>query len=1238
MNKYFLKWYISISKNIRNKILQWTNALVIFLSRIELKLNRNENPNPNGYEDLTPTSKGDEDKKYSSVLEWALKNANIKNIALTGSYGSGKSSIIKAFIKEHRGYNILNISLASFSDIDIPEKGDEINRLIELSILQQMFYKVRHKDIPDSRFQRIRSLGLIHIISKSFLFSVWLLAIFIFLKSKFITDSFLWKEFDLSSSNIISVASSILFILGIVYIATKIIRVFNNSKLNKLNVQSGAIEISNEVDSSILNKHLDEILYFFEVTHFDIVVLEDLDRFKNTEIFTKLRELNILINNSRQINRRIVFLYAIKDDMFLDKNRTKFFDFIIPVIPIINTSNSGEMFLNKLKEAKFVENAESVDSLSLDFINDVSLYIDDMRLLKNIYNEYVVYKEKLDPKLNQDNLLAMIIYKNIFPSDFVDLHNDRGIVYSVFNKKSELIQSSLSEINSRIKDALEEIKLIENTRTKDTIELRAIYIEKIIETIPNIVSMQINGKNLTFANCKTNDSFKFLLQNNSIIYYVVTNISYSPPLLKSEQSSVKFSEIEKAVDPEMSYSRREELIFERDNGKIEKLRLEIEQLKKNKQDVKSWSLVQLSEKIDHSIVFNEIENEKLIIYLIKNGYLNENYHDYISFFYAGLISKEDRDFLFSIKNRDALDFKFKLSKTDNLIKKIRLKEFEYKETLNCCLLDLLLIKRATYIEQFNSLFSQICNKSSSSLLFIDCYISVGLNMELFVKELHLNWYDFWQYIVIESGYSDEKKDIYLNLILTYLEIEGIKNQNVAGSLSNYISTKKDFISYFSEINDKKVKSILDVLNIKFSNLEYPVNESSVFDYIYENNHYQVNKELINLILQKKGNIENISQTEVANYTSISSSNCKLLIKYVNENIQDYITNVFLQLPNNTQESEESIIFLLNNEDIDIESRQEIIDVSDHKISSLSNILNIGIKAYLISFSKTKANWDNIIHYYSIVEEKFDDNLIDFLEDEENYIQLSDSKIKDCIDLDKKLLVKFSNSFISNEKISDKCFEALLLCCPYVYSSLDFEKLSMKKIELMIKHGYIQLSRDSYYYLKEKFAGKQTDLLFRNAQIFLKTDEEYAFDENDLLTIIGSNVFNVEQKTTIVLSADKNLIMQSSRLCSIVCDILSRYQYVELDFDLLFKIILKSQSIENKIKLLNIHYQYLSHDSISELLPALGEPYSDISVKGKQPSIPNSKTNLLFAEKLDKSNYISSIKVKKDKIKINTYKN
>ena len=105
-------------------------------------------------------------------------------------------------------------------------------------------------------------------------------------------------------------------------------------------MKDGEIEVIE--NNSIFNKHLDEILYFFQVTDYNVVIIEDLDRFGTPNIFLKLRELNQLINESKIVDRHITFIYAIKDDIFKDEERTKFFDFIITVIPVINPSNSKD--------------------------------------------------------------------------------------------------------------------------------------------------------------------------------------------------------------------------------------------------------------------------------------------------------------------------------------------------------------------------------------------------------------------------------------------------------------------------------------------------------------------------------------------------------------------------------------------------------------------------------------------------------------------------------------------------------------------------------------------------------------------------------------------------------------------------------------------------------------------------------------------------------------------------------
>ena len=53
------------------------------------------------YRDLTPSDNLENCDEYIKALNWALNNKKIKNIALTGPYGSGKSSIIETFLSKN---------------------------------------------------------------------------------------------------------------------------------------------------------------------------------------------------------------------------------------------------------------------------------------------------------------------------------------------------------------------------------------------------------------------------------------------------------------------------------------------------------------------------------------------------------------------------------------------------------------------------------------------------------------------------------------------------------------------------------------------------------------------------------------------------------------------------------------------------------------------------------------------------------------------------------------------------------------------------------------------------------------------------------------------------------------------------------------------------------------------------------------------------------------------------------
>jgi hypothetical protein len=1001
------------------------NKLIYILKEIIEKLDSSYQKDKNEiFEDLTP-SDNIEDKTYSEALKWALGNRKrIKNIAITGPFGSGKSSFLKTFEKNNPNWKYLFISLATFSSFESikekPESPDESknidikdeNRLIELSILQQIFYGEKHKNLKDSRFKKIKKLSLRKLIINSLLLTLWFSSIIVLFEPTFIAECTWWQILNYrNESNWILIFSFLILIIGLLHFFNIFQRIFNKFKLSRFNILSGEIELNKGVDPSILNKYLDEILYFFEANKYDVVVFEDLDRFMNDEIFTKLREINALINKSKQINRDVTFIYAIIDDMFVKNNRTKFFDFIIPVIPVINSSNSGEILLKKMKDKHLGIN------ISSQFIEDVSLYIDDMRILKNIRNEFIIYKRKLNPlPVNQDKLLAIIIYKNIYADDFAKLHVNRGMVYKAFQNKSMLKQKIIKDKNERLNELKNTLNAIKAINLKDVRELRSLYIQAFLELFPNAASIRIDNGDISFKELKEDNYFNKFRKLNEIFLNI--------PNRGWNRSGKKFSDIENIVDPISSYSQREMLLKLKEQKSVNDIKNEIEKIEKEIREISYWTLQRVIEEKGIEYVFTtddvikqNISNEKLLIFLLRNGYINEDYHSLISYFYPGSLTQRDKQFALSITDQQPLEFNFELDNIEKLLKKINILEFQKPAVLNIQLIDFILDNTNRYSPEIDYLFDQLNNEKSNSLDFIDAYITTGKKLEEFVLKLCDKWPEIWNFISQNTDFSQSKKDHYLILIIKYSDIENIELIDSKQLLSKYISEKKEFISlckdekYFSRIFE-----IIERLDIHFKVIVNPEENPKLFSFIYENNYYEINEHMIAAILKIKAAQKSyeLSDLNRSNYTVIINSKCNNLIEYIHENINYYLTNVFFALETNTHESEGAIISLLNNEIINIEEKERIIEKENTKITDIMEINEVKLWDFIFHNEKIESTWNNVLTYH-LNFKKINEILSEFLYPSKNFKSLA-NKIDEYFDFDAEFRTNFNRDFHSHPKV------------------------------------------------------------------------------------------------------------------------------------------------------------------------------------------------------------------------------
>lgn len=235
---------------------------------------------PTDFSDLAPLDSIDNTSEYLNALDWALKNRRIRNVALCGPYGAGKSSIINSYLKSHADaqQKSLRISMATFIESKTEEsdsshsvalKPDEI----ETGILKQLFYKVPHTKIPQSRYRKLHKGGKLIAWRNLVLISIFLLLLgFIFAPDHVINvTNILYETWPFSTlpAKVAIVAFAILFTGVLGSIAWCFYPAFSRMKISSISISAKAnVEGDEESKESIFNKNMDEIVYFFEETRY----------------------------------------------------------------------------------------------------------------------------------------------------------------------------------------------------------------------------------------------------------------------------------------------------------------------------------------------------------------------------------------------------------------------------------------------------------------------------------------------------------------------------------------------------------------------------------------------------------------------------------------------------------------------------------------------------------------------------------------------------------------------------------------------------------------------------------------------------------------------------------------------------------------------------------------------------------------------------------------------------------
>lgn len=1093
------------------------------------------------YRSLGPIDDIQEGEGFVEALNWAIQQKNIFNIALTGNYGSGKSSIIQTLLKKNNDINerTITISLANFNNIK--NSGDSSLNNLEKGILKQLFYKLDSSSIPNSKFKKIRNINFKSDYIQSLFVNIITFTALYFIFPNLIRP--ILYNFTNGIKNfygswilglIMFAVSLALFLAILVYIyefyLTKI-------HINALNIGNNHFQVNTSQNETVFDKYLDEIIYFFEENKiYDTIIFEDLDRFKNLEIFIKLRELNRILNNDNCIkNRKITFVYAIRDDLFKGVERTKFFDFIIPVIPIINKNNASEELL------KIMHGLDKY-AVSDECIKTVSLYITEMRTLYNICNEYFMYianKAKfMELSLSYDNLFSMIVFKNLDPNMFSRIQDGRGLLKKIFELKYKFVEDKIASIESiRIKEN-EELQKYNNDCAKSIRELKVLMFNDLANGgLIKYLSTSMEGS--IYHNDLIKDDFdlnKLLYKQTgqvTVYYSNTSNYSDSRPFYNGLDVEIR------------SYMDRINYLVQKNKENQETVCTKYEKEYMNIRHLRQKSLKSLIEIYSFDEIFKDFKCSALVRTLLIRGYIDEQYEQYINYFKEVSITANDIRFVLDVVQEKENHWSYRLDNPKSVVEALQEIDFRRVYIYNFNLVDYL-IKSKAFENYLNFVIETICENIHHSISFLNEFLMYSSNIDSFLPRLFDKWNDAADYIYYSDLSNHEKCQFFIYMI-DYCDLGQIINLNSKNNISKFIVETPDLLrmAFTNTLNSKNDVSIwetvLDLLKIKFVSLNIDGVNHKLLDYIFDQDLYVINKDMISTIIgYKDKNLQSVLNKQI--YTTINKLNYKPMINYVNSNIKIFIDDVFLSEDNDSEDLEYLIEIIEKAIKLDdltyisiFENKKFNIYLNDFihiDYSTLTNITQRDVRDCILKNNHITPCWKYVIEYWD--EYGYSNTLSQFVE---NNI----SKISRTYNgkLSNEFLYDFYNAynieFYKNNKIE------------YAFKKeVDFKRIEPDIIGYLIENDLIWPSMDNFEMLSEMDVDLFQQFALKYELDFRHYIENYEIDEELYSSLIHNDKFTVKTRFTLLESKD-GLYMDEEMAKSFMNDIKPFrpliYQYV-----------------------------------------------------------------------------------------------
>lgn len=117
---------------------------------------------------------------------------------------------------------------------------------------------------------------------------------------------------------------------------------------------------------------------------------------------------------------------------------------------------------------------------------------------------------------------------------------------------------------------------------------------------------------------------------------------------------------------------------------------------------------------DEAVLSAEVRTNKLLVFLLRKGYIDEKYVNYVNYFTGSSITTSDMNYILGVKNHEAKPFDYSISKVTQVVHRLFPHEFQQKEALNFTVLEYLLTSTECD-DKLSAMINQLSDNSESKV-------------------------------------------------------------------------------------------------------------------------------------------------------------------------------------------------------------------------------------------------------------------------------------------------------------------------------------------------------------------------------------------------------------------------------------------------------------------------------------------------------------------------------------------